>query len=269
MKWAAGVAGAALLLGGCDDGTGPGGTGRATLSFTLAQPQAAATGSFAALRVPIADGSGRVVDVQRVQVVLEEAQLKRLNHDECEDDDDCEYFSVGYQLIDLPLQGGVITPFSMPILPDTYEELEIEIDDPEDDEEAADFRAAHPGWPRDASIRIVGTFDANDGNGPQAFDVFLDIDAEIEKDLVPPLVVDDSTDPASVNVTLSIDLAQWFMSGGAVIDPRALTADDSELDRFEERIEQSIEAFGDDDRDGDHDDDDDDHDDDDDSSDDD
>ena len=175
----------------------------------------------------------------------------------CEDDDDaCEYFEAGPVLVELPVDGGVITPFSVPIPADTYVELELEIDDADDDSTAAQFFADNPGWPSEASIRIVGTFDANDGAGPQAFDIFLAIDVEVERDLVPPLVVSDST--PNVNVTVEIDVASWFLAGGTLIDPRALTADDNLLEQVEDNIENSFEAFEDDDRDGDDDDDDDD-----------
>jgi len=129
-----------------------------------------------------------------------------------------------------------------------YEELELEIDDAEDDSTSAQFFAENPTWPQDASMRIVGTFDANDGAGPQPFDVYLEISAEIERELNPPLVVTDSAQ--DVNVTVQVDVAAWLTDGGALIDPRQLASDDDMIDDLEDRIEESFEAFEDDDRDG-------------------
>lgn len=251
------MAAALVTLTACEDGTSPGGMPSASLSFTV---PAAASGSSAmfgsSAAIIVTDPAGRSLDVQQIQVVMEELELKRSLHEQCVDDDDaCEYFETGPVLIDLPVAGGIITPFDVPIPADTYVELELEIDDADDDSTSASFFAAHPSWPREASLRVTGTFDANDGAGPQAFDVFLAIDAEIERDLVPPLVVTDSTQ--DVNVTVQVDVAAWFRTdGGSLIDPRALTASDDLLDQVEDNIEDSFEAFEDDDRDGDEDDDD-------------
>lgn len=252
---------AALMLSACEDGTAPGfdGAGSATLSFTVpTQAPSPSTRFGGPSPVVVTDAQGRTLDVQRIQVVMEELQLKRSLHDTCiEDDDACEYFEIGPVLIDLPVEGGVITPFDTPIPADIYEELELEIDDADDDGGSAAFFAANPGWPREASIRIVGTFDANDGAGPQAFDVFLDVSAEIERELVPPLVITESSQ--EVNVTVLVDVASWFRdSAGNLLDPRALTASGDMLSLVEDNIEESFDAFEDDDRDGDDDSDDDD-----------
>lgn len=248
---------AALSVVACEDGTGPGfGGPSATLSFAVPVQATASSGLFGGPSpVIVTDAGGRTLDVQQIQVVVEELELKRAMHAECIDDDDaCEEFETGPVLIDLPVGGGVISPFEVPIPADTYDELEFEIDDAEDDSTSVAFFAQHPSWPELASVRIVGTFDANDGAGPQAFDVFLEVSVEIERDLVPPLVVTEATQ--DVNVTIQIDVATWFLSEtGELIDPRALTASDNLLERVEDNIENSFEAFEDDDRDGDDDDD--------------
>lgn len=239
----------------CDDIAGSdfdGDTG-ATLSFAVAPAgntvQRGGSGSRLA-GVVLTDGAGRTLEIALVQVVMEDVELERQLDDDCNDVDACEKFEIGPVLIDLPLDGGVITPFDVPIPADTYDELELEIDDASDDSTSAQFFAENPTWPQDASIRIVGTFDANDGAGPQPFDVYLEIDAEIERELVPPLVVTDSAQ--DVNVTIQIDLAVWLTSGSGLIDPRDLASNDDLQDELEDRIEDSFEAFEDRDRDGDH-----------------
>jgi hypothetical protein len=251
---------AALSIAACDDSTAPrfDGAPEATLSFAV--PQASGTlaskAGFGPNAVVITDGSGRTLDVTQIQVVLEEVELKRANHDVCEEEDDaCEYFEIGPVLIDLPVEGGVVSPFNVAIPADVYEELELEIDDASDDSTATQFFAENPTWPEDASIRIVGTFDANDGAGPQPFDVYLEIDAEIERELNPPLVVTDSAQ--DVNVTVQIDVAAWFMDASGLIDPRELASNDDLMDDLEDRIEDTFDAFEDGDHDGHHDDDDD------------
>lgn len=258
-----------LAATGCDDtGLLPERVPEVTLS--LAVPGVAG-GARAALG-PATDASGRSLDIGRVQLLLREVELKREEDDDCgtEDDDACEKFVAGPLLVDLPLDGGVVTPFSAPVRPGVYDEIELRIKEPEDDNgDRARFRREHPEWPRKATVRITGTFDAGGGEGAQPFDVFLAVDQEVERRLSPPLVVDADTDPASVNVTLAVRVDGWFRTrGGRLIDPRALGVDDlAEL--VEENVERSLEAFCDDDRDGHHgrgSDDDDDKDDDDDSS---
>ena len=255
---------AALTFAACDDSTSPrfDGAPEATLSFAV--PQGASGASMFAGTGPqaviVTDGAGRTLDVTQIQVVMEELELERQNDDDCADDDDaCEKFEAGPVLVDLPVQGGVISPFDMQIPADIYDEIELEIDDASDDSTAAVFFAANPTWPEDASVRIVGTFDANDGAGPQPFDVYLEVEVEIERELVPPLVVTDSAQ--DVNVTVQIDVAHWLMENGSLIDPRDLPGDDNLQDIVEDNIEESFDAYEDDDRDGDSDDDDDDSDD--------
>lgn len=240
-----------LATTGCEDGgpLGPEGTRQAT--FTLAVP--AAPAGFLGAAVPVTDRDGRSLDLTRVQLLLRSAELKLQTDDGCVgDDDDCEKFVTGATLVDLPVAGGVVTPFSTPIRPGVYDELEIRIKEPDDDNgDRARFQAAHPDWPRKATVRVRGTYDAGDGAGPQPFDAFVEVDAEIERQLAPPLVVDATTAPGVVNVTLSVDIAAWFRaSGGRLVDPRRLAGDDELAELVEENIEESLEAFRDDDRDG-------------------
>ena len=263
LKQSTTLVAAVLSLAACDDSTGPryDGAPGATLSFAVPQSPSGATTwqGMAPQAVIVTDGAGRTLDVTQIQVVLEDVELERQFDDDCNDVDACEKFEIGPVLIDLPVDGGIITPFDVAIPADVYDELELEIDDAEDDSTSAQFFAANPTWPQDASMRIVGTFDANDGAGPQPFDVYIEISAEIERELSPPLVVTDSAQ--DVNVTVAIDVAAWFQAGGGLIDPRDLATDDDLVDELEDRIEDSFEAFEDEDRDGDDDDDDDDDDD--------
>lgn len=172
------------------------------------------------------------LDLQSVDVVVDEVTFEMLNG-QPDDDDDSETDSdsdgghnarvrVGASTIALPLEGGVITPFSGPLPEGTYDRLELDVE----------------------FARLRGTYDG------QAFDVTVPINAEYELDLVPPLVVD-ANNPTP-NVTVNLDIAQWLRtSTGTLIDPLRLQTDAEYRADFIRRIRASIHAMEDSDRDGD------------------
>src|SRR5690606_37613386 len=107
-----------------------------------------------------------------------------------DDDDECSRhrhkrrhrdgaeFEAGPILVDLPLDGGVISLLDGEVPAGSYRELELEIDRPNDRKASHEaFCTEHPDWPRSASIRVRGTFDP--GTGAQAFDVFLNIELDL------------------------------------------------------------------------------------------
>jgi hypothetical protein len=243
------MVGAMLATASCADVVSPARMPEASLSIAVAPPP---TGGAAS--APIGDAEGRVLRLERAQLLLRRARLKRADDDDCgrRSDGSCGTFAVGPVLLDLPLQGGVITPFVGPIRPGVYDEIELRIREPEDDNgDRARFRAEHPDWPRKATVRVRGTFDAADGRGARPFDVFLEVDAEIERALRPALVVDGATDPASVNVTVRVRTAGWFRAaGGRLLDPRRIAGDRELAERVAQNVERSLEAFRDDDRSG-------------------
>jgi hypothetical protein len=145
--------------------------------------------------------------------------------------------------LELDLNGGVDQLVSAMIPPGSYDELEFEIDVPDDDD-AADslFVATNPDF-ADVSIRVEGTW-----NG-EPFLFTQDVDEEQELDLSPPLVIED--EGAALNLTLFLDLSQWFVRGdGSLLDPRSALTGQVNEGLVEENIKRSIEVFEDDDRDG-------------------
>lgn len=114
------------------------------------------------------------------------------------------------------LDGSTVPIVSGRVPSGTYEELEFELDDLDDDEEVlTDVRAIHPAWPDHASIRVAGTFHPTEGE-PRDFVVYLDAELEIEMDLSPPLVVEELGEETLL-VTLAPGL--WFTrSDGSVLD---------------------------------------------------
>lgn len=237
-----------LATAACEDlSTSPARTPPVTVSFSTSA--APTSGGTAAL---LEDSSGAQLELERVDLLVAEVALKRRDHDHCEEEDDaCERFQAGPLVVQLPLDGGVVTPFQGAVEPGVYEELEVEIDQPEDDDGSrARFLEDHPEWPRKATVRVVGTYSA-DGGAPEPFDLFLEVDAEIEREFGSALVVEGDTDPSTINLTVEVDVARWFRaSGGALIDPRVIASDSELRERVEENIEESFEAFEDDDRDG-------------------
>ena len=267
-RLATGWTAAALLLfvgAGCEGGpTGPGGgPGTVSLSLTTAGGGGGAAASLApAFSVEQTDGQGNELVLDSVQVVVREIELDREDDDDCEtgeeaDDDDCEEFirpglkdgdtlmfahgfNIHYERIQPP--AGV------------YDELEFEIHKPDDDDDdGRAFLEDHPEF-EDVSIRVKGTY-----NG-EAFTFVQDLNEEQEIDLSPPLEV--GADSGPVNITLRLDVSTWFVAGdGSLVDPATANEGGVNEDLVEENIEDSIEAFEDDDRDGDDDDEDDDDDD--------
>lgn len=236
------------------DGAGTdAGAGSVTLSVAVATP----TGGSALVRSPalfdvvLDDGAAELV-ITRVAMVLREIELERQFDDDCDDhvsgsDDDCEEFSTGPMILELPLDGSVDQVLAIGGVPaDTYDEVEFEIHRPEDDTaEDLAFLQANPDFRR-VSIRAEGTFDG------EPFVYTTDLDEEQEHALVPPLVVTDASAPT--NVTFSVDVSGWFLgTGGSLIDPRTANEGGPNEDLVEANIERSIDLFEDHDRDGDDD----------------
>lgn len=228
------VAGAALVgTTACDDAAAADADSQqVTLTF-------AAGTQASVVSDPVTIGANTLV-VSDVDVVFSELVLERAEGElgdgdsdglqdgdsDSESDSDSdgtwnERFRSGPVTVALPLEGGVITPITAPIPFGVYEELELDI----------------------ATVRLRGTW-----NG-QAFDVTLPVDEEFEADLVPPFVVDDASD--LLNITIALNVSDWFIHDGALVDPAQLLVPGQVREAFIARIEASFDAFEDSDRDAD------------------
>ncbi|MFQ5550233.1 MAG: hypothetical protein ACE5FJ_03235 [Gemmatimonadales bacterium] len=235
----------ALVLSACSDSTGPDGQQtQVSLSFSTARPASAAPApvSFFLSDTVVAGGDSLIIT--RARLVLREIELRRLSAPECMEEDDCEKFATGPLLVDLPLNGATAQAVSIAIPPDTYTEIEFEIHKPSNDTQAdQDFIQQNPDF-ADASIRVEGTF-----NGT-SFAFVTDLNEKQEFDLVPPLVVTETE--LSTNVTIRVDLAAWFADGqGGLVDPDSGNKGGANENLIKDNIRTSIEAFEDEDRDGD------------------
>lgn len=234
----------AVLLSACSDSTAA--SGDSQVRFNLATSSAAAAGASVSLAASVApltisDGPNTLV-LDEVQLVLREIELEREGEDDCAlpDDDSCEKLELGPILLDLPLTPGAVGRFTVAVDTGRYDEVELEIHKASSSDDAA-FVAAHPEL-EDRSIRVTGTF-----NGT-AFTFYSDLDVEQEIDLAPPLVVGES---AAAELTLFADLDRWFRDAdGGLIDPATANQGEPNESEVKNNIQNALEAFEDDDRDG-------------------
>src|SRR5690606_7052823 len=258
----------------CSDSTGVEDRIESNLRLSVRVPAPGESGAAFSV-VPVTDDAGRTLDIQQVQLVFEEVELELVEDDgddgsamswcwdDDDDDDDCKHrrrgrkhdgreFEAGPVLVDLPLGGGVISLLAGEVPPGSYDELELEIDRPNDRKASHEaFRDEHPDWPRNASIRVRGTFDP--GTGAQAFDVFLNIELDLELEFDEPVVIeaDSAGVTGPIDVTLSVDVNRWFVGhDGNFFDPRALSADHRLREKVARNIRFSFKAYRDRDRDG-------------------
>lgn len=239
------VLGMAAALAACGDGTGPGAPRTVSLTFSTGAPGGPLFSRLGVADDTIISGSDVLV-ITRAQIVLREIELKREDDDVCDssgpgDDDGCEEFEIGPLLVDLPLNGGAETAITIEADTGTYDEIDFEVHKAEGGGDAA-FIAQHPEFDG-LSIRVEGTWNGT----PFVFE--SDLDVEQENELVPPLVITETT---GTNVTLRVDLSTWFRNGsGALVDPATGNTGGANESVIKENIKVSFHAFEDEDRDGD------------------
>lgn len=187
-----------------------------------------------------------------VHVVLRKIELERVNDDACNqltgsNHDNCEELNLGPILLNLPLGPGADRQFTVAVDTGLFGEIEFEIHKPKDDGNATDrqFLIDHPTF-ADVSIQVKGTF-----NGTP-FVYTTDLEAEQEMKLVPPLDVKENS---NINVTLKVDIRRWFMNaaGTGLVDPAQANKGGPFESLVKDNIKASLEAFEDDNHDGDHD----------------
>ena len=224
----------AVFLVGCSDTSGPGSETQLTLAFTAGSSAAQASAAQSApSRAPAAAGleimgSNGVLTITDVRLILAEFELEAISGSCASgDESECHEFEAPPSFLQLPLEGDVVTVATTDVPPGSYDELEFEVEDLEDDEADDDFAAAEalrglirvefPEWPDKASMLVVGTF-LPDGGDPIPFRVFVDAEIEIEIDLMPILVIS-SDGEASRTITVDVQPDIWFrLPTGGVLD---------------------------------------------------
>ncbi len=241
----------AMALVACNDSTGPTDASRLTLSFVVPGTGGAAPAPalFAAFDITLDDGQNELI-IQSAEVVLREIEFERAEElagcgdddDEVEggDDDSCEEFETAPMLVSLPLDGSVDQTISVDVPIGSYDEIEFEVHRVGDDPLDLAFLDDHPDFDG-ISVRVTGTWNGD------PFEYTSDLEAEQEIEFDTPL----EADGGSIGVTLSVDVATWFVDGsGNLINPSDALGGGLLGELVEDNIENSFEGFEDDDHDG-------------------
>ena len=94
------------------------------------------------------------------------------------------------------------------------------------------------------SIAVEGTYNGD------PFSYETDLNEEQEFDLIPNLVIGE--DAPATNITIRLDVSTWFVDGdGNLFDPATAAKGEPNENLAENNIKNSIDAFEDEDRDGD------------------
>ena len=249
--WIAPLA-AAFVTVACSEGD----TGRVSLAVATSRPAEPGLVAWAgqpAMSVvtesrgtQVANG-GDTLFISSAEVVLREIELERVEAADCpntSNNDACEEFEMGPRIVGLPVDGNTNVVLTVNAPAAAYDELEFKFDDPSNSKDAG-FIAQHPDF-RDASIIVRGTFSRNGVRKDFVFRSNMEEEYEIE---VIPFLQVVAGEP--VNVTLRLDVSRWFMDRfGRLVDPMTANDDGPNEHMVEDNIEDSIEVFRDDNRDG-------------------
>ena len=171
---------------------------------------------------------GSAMSVQENELIISEIKMF-IEEMELDGTRGTKDFEVENFIIDLPLDGSplILTKGELP--PGLYDELELEIEKPDDDVEVSDsdFRDETGSY----SLVVNGSYQGED------FTFRSREDFEIEIDLFPPLVIEESGTSVLV---VTVDVSGWFKGpDGETLDPK----DFNNTERINKNIERSFEAF--------------------------
>jgi len=250
IQLAAAIAAISFLAACSSDSTGVGRQTGSSLAFTAGSSRAS---SALASTVPITN-DGDTLDVSAITVVIDRASLKSTQTDSCnvdddEDDDDdhgdhqlgvasndfgpgrdrdddrhhhgfCGEVRVGPTIVDLPVDGSVVTIPGNTVPPGTFNEIDLRI----------------------GLVRLQGMFNS------KAFDVTVPVGAKAEIKLDPPVTV---AADSSVAITVNLPVDKWLVNAdSSLINPNELRTNLMLLARVRMNIASSIHAFEDRDHDG-------------------
>lgn len=229
----------------CSDSTTSAARHPLTVSITTQSQGVVADRALA--DITIAAGTNTLV-ITKAQVVARRIELApadaatcagtaEAGDDDADIEDGCAEVETGPVLLDVPVDASTKTNITASVPPGTYRGLELRLDPVSSgNRRSQEFLAAHPDF-KNASVRVEGTY-----NG-KAFVFMSPVDARIETLFPAPITVDAS----SPNVTVAIDLSNWFSDGaGGTLDP----SNSGNASRIAANIAGSFHAFEDDDHDG-------------------
>jgi hypothetical protein len=214
---------AVLAAGACDDGIAPGDTAEVTVSFVSAESQvtesadqALAVASSVARSVAMAGTNGSLT-LDEIQIVVDEFKLEG-EGTACEDHPEpeaCGRIEADPYFLDLPLDEVPVDAAAALVADGSYFALKLETKDLTSSGLVSEVRAAFPDWPDEASLRVVGSFDPEDGSDPRPFVVYFHAEVKVEMAFDPPLELSGE----DVLVVVEIDPLAWFTNpDGSVVD---------------------------------------------------
>ena len=248
----------------CADNTAPAAGRPISVSFSTAPASGA---SFARTAAPGASldltstvGTDVLV-ITKVQLVVARIELQQSGatcasttasgDDEGDQrhESECAELQVAPSIVNLPVNGTVVSALDISIPPGTYSALEAKIrplrNDSDHGQGSSAFLTAHPEL-NGVSVVVEGTFNGTPFTYKGA------ARSELERRFDPPLVIDASP----LNITVNVDLASWFRSqSGGLIDPSTANAGGANAATVADNIKRSFRAFRDDDHNGQDDDD--------------
>lgn len=273
------------LLAACADGTAPGAEGQVGVGFQLARASLAgasrdATTNPGASGVAVnASAAGFTIEratdkivITKAQLVVRDVKLKTAvascvddeddddrsdavaadkggassgrgaaSASDDDDDEDCPTVQVGPYLVDVPVSGADGGRVRVLVPEGTYSKVRLTIHKvTSSDADDLAFRQAHPDF-RDISIRLAGTYNGRD------FVFTSDVNAQLEVPLTAPLAIKAGGD----NVTVTLDLAPWFVNpAGGLYNPATANTPGQVRARVQNAIRSAFRAFRDSNRDG-------------------
>lgn len=237
----AGIA-ALITLAACSSDLTGGNKHPVQLSFTT---NATVTGAANRVAADLVVGPASELVIQKIQLVFGKIELDRTGAADCVAEDEsgddhpnmgeeCEDVTLNPILVDVPVDDALHPAINIPLAAGTYAQLEARLRPARAN--ATDFNTANPNLVG-KSVRVAGTFKGT------PFVFTSSVNAKLEMEFDPPLVIDATTK----NATVSINVSKWFLnSDGAAIDPTMATPGSSNLSQIENNIRRSFHAFEDD-----------------------
>lgn len=270
-----------VTLAACGEGTSPSATGNVGVGFQLATTSmtaaalsvsaGVATNTGVAVNatdagLTIERGTDKIV-VTKAQLVVRDVKLKTAvatcsdddasssdvaadkggsssnanGKGESEDERECPTIRVGPFLVDMPVSGADAGRVSVAVPEGTYSKVRLTIHKVTSSDSAdLAFQKANPDF-RDISVRLEGTY-----NG-KPFTFVNDVEAKLNVPLTAPLAIKTGGD----NVTVTLDLAPWFVNAaGGLYNPADANTPGLVRAKVQLAIRSAFRAFRDKNRDG-------------------
>jgi hypothetical protein len=238
----------------CSESTAPTAGVPVSLSFSTTSAAGASLSRSADVSLTSSSSADALV-ITKAQLVIARVELVRAgavcaseaasgDDDGADDDDDCAELQLAPSIIDLPVNGTVVSALEVTIPEGSYTALEAKLRPVRSGSGSGRgttaFLAAHPDLDG-VSVLVEGTW-----NG-KAFTYRGAAERGIERSFSPPLTASGTP----LGLTVNVDLATWFRSSsGTLIDPNTANARGANAQLVEDNIERSFRAFRDDDHNG-------------------